>query len=60
MNDTVMRHVVAILITLVCLMAYVSGYFSGQQGWWWTAAALLVVYGIVFKLLDVGGHGGHH
>ncbi len=60
MNDTVVRHLVSALACIVCLMAYVSGYFSGQHGWWWTGAALFVVYGFVYKVMDVGGHGGHH
>lgn len=58
MNDTVIRHVVSAVATLICFLAYIAGYVSGGYGWWWTAAALLIVYGIVYKIIDAGG--GHH
>lgn len=56
MNDTIIRHVVAGVATLICLLVYVAGYISGGYGWWWTAAAILIVYGIVYKVIDAGGH----
>lgn len=60
MNDTILRHAIAATATLVCLLAFVAGYFSGENGWWWTGFALLIIYGSVYKIVDMGGHGGHH
>ena len=56
MNDTVIRHVVSTVATLICLLAYIAGYVSGGYGWWWTVAALLIIYGAVYKIIDAGGH----
>lgn len=58
MNDTILRHVIAFVATLVCLLAFYGGYVSGGYGWWWTGFGLLVVYGAVYKIVDAGG--GHH
>jgi hypothetical protein len=52
MNDTAMRHMVAAIATIICLMAYYSGYVSGIFGWWWTVFGLLVIYGGIYKILD--------
>lgn len=54
-----MRHLVAALATIICALAYFSGYFSGQSGWWWTVFGVFVIYGTIFKILDMGGHGHH-
>jgi len=51
MSDTVVRHMVAIIATLICLMAYYAGYVSGIFGWWWTAIVLIAVYGGVYKII---------
>lgn len=59
MNDTIVRHIVAALATLTCLLAYIAGYISGGFGWWWTGVAVLIVYGIMYKIIDAGGHGHH-
>lgn len=59
MNDTIVRHLVAALATIVTALAYFAGYISGGYGWWWTIFAVLIVYGIMYKLIDAGG-GGHH
>jgi fatty acid desaturase len=59
MNDSSVRHMVAFIATFVTLMAYVAGYISGGFGWWWTAFATFIVYGIMYSLIDAGGHGGH-
>ena len=58
MNDTIVRHLVAFIATLVAGLAYYAGYVSGGFGWWWTVFSILVVYGIVYKVVDAGG--GHH
>ncbi len=47
----VYRHVVAFCGTLICLLAYVSGYYSGENGWWWTAFGMLIMYGGIFSIL---------
>lgn len=60
MSDNLVRHIVAFLVTLTCLFAYLAGYFSGTYGWWWTGFAVIIVYGIVYKVVDAGGHGGGH
>ena len=58
MNDTIVRHLVAFIVTLVVGLAYYAGYISGGFGWWWTVFSILIVYGIVYKVVDAGG--GHH
>ncbi|OGH68685.1 MAG: hypothetical protein A3I29_04955 [Candidatus Magasanikbacteria bacterium RIFCSPLOWO2_02_FULL_44_11] len=60
MNDTILRHIIAVVATLICGLAYFAGYFSGPFGWWWTAFAMLIVYGLVYRIVDAGGGGGHH
>ncbi len=52
MGDTLIRHMVAIIATVICLLAYYSGYVSGQYHWWWTAFGVLIIYGGVYKLID--------
>ncbi len=52
MTDNFIRHMVAFIAASICLMAYVSGYFSGQYGWWWTAGGILIVYGGVYRIID--------
>ena len=60
MSDTILRHLVSALAMVICLLAFFSGYVSGEHGWWWVAAGCFVIYGMVYKVIDVGGHGGHH
>lgn len=43
---------VAMLTTLVALMAWISGYVSGAYGLWWTALGLIVVYIGVYKAIN--------
>lgn len=52
MSDTIVRHLVAALITTICVLAYFAGYFSGPLGWWWTVFAVLIIYGMVYKIID--------
>ena len=52
MTDNFMRHAVALLATIVCLLAYYSGYVSGGNGWWWTAFGLLIIYGGVYRIIN--------
>ncbi|MFH1291645.1 MAG: hypothetical protein ABIH87_00390 [bacterium] len=52
MSDGLTRHLVAVIATIICLMAYYSGYVSGTFGWWWTVFAMLIIYGGVYKIID--------
>ncbi|MFH2018864.1 MAG: hypothetical protein ABII98_02635 [bacterium] len=52
MSDNFIRHMVAIIATIICLLAYYSGYVSGQNGWWWTSIAVVIIYGGVYKVID--------
>ncbi len=56
MSESSVRHMIAILATLICLMAYYSGYVSGKFGWWWTVFGILIIYGAVYKIINTGGH----
>lgn len=52
MGDNIIRHLVALSATIVCLLAFYSGYVSGKMGWWWTAFGLAIIYGGVYKLIN--------
>ncbi|MFA5061923.1 MAG: hypothetical protein WC526_02155 [Patescibacteria group bacterium] len=52
MSDSAMRHLVCIIASVICLLAYYAGWLSGQFGWWWTAFAILIVYGGVYRILN--------
>lgn len=52
MNDTIVRHLVAIIATFVAALAYLAGYISGGYGWWWTIIAVIIVYGIIYRIVD--------
>ncbi|MFA7653421.1 MAG: hypothetical protein WCX97_00035 [Candidatus Magasanikbacteria bacterium] len=52
MGDTILRHLVAFCATVICGLAYYSGYISGPHEMWWTAFGLIVIYGAVFKFVD--------
>lgn len=56
MTDNIVRHLVAFMVTFVAGLAYFAGYVSGGFGWWWTVFAVLIVYGIVYSLIEAGGH----
>lgn len=45
---------IAFLATVICLLAFYSGYVSGQHGWWWVAFSLLIIYGGVYKIINAG------
>lgn len=53
MSDNFIRHFVSIAVTLIVLIAWVAGYFSGINGWWWTVLGIVVVYALVYKLIKV-------
>jgi hypothetical protein len=52
MGDNIMRHLIALSITIMCALAYYAGYISGGHGWWWTIVTVLIVYGGVYKFVD--------
>ncbi|MEK7680691.1 MAG: hypothetical protein AAB348_01420 [Patescibacteria group bacterium] len=52
MTDKFMRHMAAIAATIVCLLAYYSGWISGTLGLWWTVFAVLIIYLGVYKILS--------
>lgn len=52
MGDNIVRHLVALAATIICLLAWYAGYVSGGHGWWWTFPAVLVIYGGVHKLVN--------
>lgn len=58
MTETIMRHLISFIGTLVVFLAYVAGYVSGGFRWWWTGFALIFIYLAIYKLVDAGG--GHH
>lgn len=58
MSDTFIRHLVAFLSMMLCLLVYIAGYISGTHSWWWTGLGLVIIYIITFKIVDAGG-GGH-
>jgi len=53
MNDSFMKHFVAIMAVLVCGLAWWSGYVSGGHGWWLTGLGVLIIYPMIVKLLDM-------
>jgi len=53
MEDKVWRHVFSFLFSLVFLILFTGGYFSGERGWWWMTLVLIVVtYGLTFHFLE--------
>lgn len=52
MSDNLVRHLVAIIATIICLLAYYSGYVSGMFGWWWSVFTMLIFYALVYKIID--------
>lgn len=52
MGDNALRHMIAMLATVICALAYYAGYISGQNGWWWTFFSLVIIYGGVYKLVN--------
>ncbi len=52
MTDGFIRHLIAFLATLVCIIVYAIAYYSGANGWWFSVLTVLVVYPIIYKLVD--------
>ncbi|HLD31587.1 MAG TPA: hypothetical protein VJB37_01695 [Patescibacteria group bacterium] len=53
MNHGFIRHLTAILATLVCVVCFYAGYKAGIMGWWWAGLVTVVMYPIIYKLLEV-------
>lgn len=53
MTEKFIRHFVSIIGALICLLAYVAGYRSGQLGWWFTGVSVIVIYVALYKFLEV-------
>lgn len=52
MSDNFIRHLVALAATIICLLAYYAGYYSGAHGWWWTVFSVAIIYNGIYKLVD--------
>ena len=55
-NDTGLRHAVALVGILISLLIFFAGYIAGTHGWWWVSFGTIAIYGIVYKAVDAGGH----
>lgn len=55
-NDTGLRHAVAFVGVLIGCLIFFAGYVAGGYGWWWVSFGLIVIYGIIYKVIDAGGH----
>ncbi len=53
MSENFIRHLIAFIGMLVCMLAWWSGYVSGQSGWGWTIFGVLVIYAVIYKLVEV-------
>jgi len=53
MSEKFMRHFIAFMGMLVCLLAFFAGYKAGQFGLWWAGAGVTIIYIILFGLLEV-------
>lgn len=53
MSENLMRHLIAFLGTLVCVLVFWAGYVSGQNGIWWSALGLIIIYGVIYKLVEM-------
>jgi len=56
MTDKFMRHFIAFCGTVVFLLAFVAGYYSGQFGWWWVGFGLIIIYLAFYRFIDPGHH----
>ena len=56
MTDSILKHMIASVATLITFFVYLSGYFSGKVGWWWTGLFLVIIYFAMLKFVDAGGH----
>lgn len=52
MPEGMLRHMVAAIGTIICLFAYLAGYYSAPHGWWWTAFAVFIIYGGIYRIVN--------
>ncbi|KKQ41005.1 MAG: hypothetical protein US58_C0007G0016 [Candidatus Magasanikbacteria bacterium GW2011_GWA2_37_8] len=52
MGDNIIRHLVALAATIICLLSFYAGYIAGPRGWWWAAFSALIIYGGIYKLVN--------
>lgn len=52
MSENFMRHFIAFVGSLVCLVIYWAGYIGGVNGIWWPVFGILVIYAIIYKLVN--------
>jgi len=52
MSDSSFKHLVAFLITLICAIAFIAGYFAAGFGWWWAVFTVFIVYGVIYSVID--------
>jgi len=53
MSDTLIRHLIALIGTIVSGLIFWAAYYSGVNGWWFTVFGLFIVYFIVYALVEV-------
>ncbi|HSR89050.1 MAG TPA: hypothetical protein VLK22_01445 [Candidatus Udaeobacter sp.] len=51
MSDNLIRHLIALLATVICALAYYSGWISHQYGLKWTIFGVLIIYGGVLSIV---------
>lgn len=56
MSEGLVRHLIGIVSMLIAMIIYAVGYISGTRGWWWTIITTAIIYVIVYKLVNAGGH----
>lgn len=53
MSEGFMRHFIAFLGSLICLLAFLAGYKAAGFGLWWTGVGVAAIYAILYTLLEV-------
>jgi len=53
MSENLMRHFIALVGSLVCVIVYWAGYVGGQNGMWWAVFGIIIIYAIIYKLVEV-------
>ncbi len=51
MSENLLRFLISLVGTLICMLVFIAGYVSGTHGWWWAAIGVLFVYAIINSLL---------
>ncbi len=53
MTEGFIRHFIAVIGALICLLAFFAGYKAGQVGWWWMGGTVIMIYFIIYNFLEV-------